>query len=532
MISPRAGVWAGLIGVVAAIVVAVSIQAGGPAMNDPDSAASVLYFRSIVGGEPLETFISTTPKPLLTLVYGLAWTFTEDWRTLGWLTIAVFGVAVACGAELLNRLAGRAAAAFLVVAMTLSPVLALEVSRANSVVWAIAGWLAAGLALSLPKPRAWLAGATLLVAFLSRTETIVLLAPATLWIVVLALRGQTAQARRLAPLAVSWLALPIACLHDLLLTGDPLYWLSVPAGYTAIVAPDLRALRPLELIGEVVSRYAGMPILAALAAAGAIRLARRRQWAVLGAIASLTAGVIALLVVITWRQVYVTTRYLEPADIGLLVAAAVGAGWIAEVASGAVASRLAGADEPGPRGAVRPIPRRAIGPALAIGLAVVIAAIVAARDLPAAVGGSIAAELERVRTTSRNADLVRPRLAAILAAAPEAVPPPIEGPAGLPIVDTRRATILVPRTLVNRLLVDLDAPITRLADSWLAIRPSGGEPAVSSGQVIYHDRAGDLRPELFGSFEIAEPATWAGFQLSPLFTDPRAGIWIVELSSP
>ncbi len=525
MTSPRAGVWAGLIGVGAAIAVAVSIQAGGPAMNDPDSAASVVYFRSLVGTEPLETFISTTPKPLLTLVYGLAWTFSGDWRTLGWLTIAVFGVAVACGAELLHRVAGRAgraAAAFLVVAMTLSPVLALEVSRANSVVWAVAGWLAAGLALSGPKPRVWLAAAALLVAFLSRTETIVLLAPATLWIGLLALRGQSPEARRLAPLLAAWLALPIACLHDLLLTGDPFYWLGVPGGYTAIVAPDIRPLRPRELIGEVVSRYAGMPILAVLAAAGGLRLAVLRQWAVLGAIASLTAGVIALLLVITWRQVYVTTRYLEQADIGVLVAAAIGAGWIAQVVSAAVTSRLVGADEG---------PRRAVGPALAIGLAIAIAAVIAVRDLPAAVGGSIAAELERVRTTSRNADLVRPRLAAILAAAPNTAPQTIEGPAGLQVVDTRRATILVPRTLVNRLVVDLDAPITRLADSWLAIRGSGGEPAVSPGQVIYHDRAGDLRPELFASFEIAAPTTWGALRLAPLFTDPGAGIWIVELSA-
>ena len=60
-------------------------------------------------------------------------------------------------------------------------------------------------------------------------------------------------------------------------------------------------------------------------------------------------------------------------------------------------------------------------------------------------------------------------LAAILAAAPDDAPRS-SGPAGPPVVDTRQATILVPRTLVNRLIVDLDAPITRLADSWLAIR--------------------------------------------------------------
>jgi hypothetical protein len=526
--SPRAGVWAGLVGVVAAIAVAVSIQAGGPAMNDPDSAASVLYFRTITGGQPLETFVATTPKPLLTLVYGLSWTLTGDWRVLGWLTIAVFGVAVACGTELAQRVAGRAAAAFVAVAMTLSPVLALEVSRANSVVWAIAGWLVAGLALSASRPRAWLAGVALLVAFLSRTETIVLLGPATVWIVALAMRGRAPEARRLAPLLLAWLALPIACIHDLVLTGDPLYWLSAPAGYTALVAPDLRPLRPLELIGEVVSRYAGMPILALLGIVGVARLAGRRHWPALGAIACLTGGVVVLLVVIAWRGVYVTTRYLEQADIGLLVAAAIGAGWLAELAGSAVASRLAARSRPND-GEDR---ARAFGPAVAVAVAVVIAAVVATRDLAAPLGGGLAAELERVRTTSRNADLVRPRLAAILAAAPGSAPAPVEGPPGLTVVDTRRATILVPRTLVNRLLVDLDAPLTTLADSWLAIRGTGALDAITAGQVIYHDRAGDLRPELFGPLEIDGLVATGAVTIVPLFTDPAAGIWILEASAP
>ncbi len=527
MTWPRAGASAAAIGVLAATVVAVAIQAGGPAMNDPDSAASVLYYRSIVTGHPLETFIATTPKPLLTLAYGLAWTLTGDWRVLGWLTIAGFGVAAACGAELLRRLAGRAAAAFLVVALVLSPVLALEVSRANSIVWAVAAWFAAAVAISAPRPRAWLAGIALLVAFLSRTETIVLLLPATGWLAVLAFRGRTAEARRLAPLLVAWLALPIACLHDLLLAGNPLYWLTVPAGYTAIVAPDLRPLRPLELVGEVVSRYAGMPVLVALGIVGAARLAIRRQWLAIGAIGCLTGGVIALLTVIAWRHVYVTTRYLEQADIGVLIAAAVGAGWLADVAGSLVASRRLPDD-----GAGR---QRPVSPAVAIVavvLAVAVAIGVAVRDLPTPIGGSIAAELERIRTISRNADLVSPRLAAILAAAPGNAPAPVGGPAGLRVVDTRRATILVPRTMINRLLVDLDAPLTRLGDSWLAIRGIGALEALSPGQVIYHDRAGDLRPELFGPLEIDRQVDGDSIRLVPLFADPVTGIWVLETSVP
>lgn len=521
---PGPGLQAGLIGVVAAIIVAITIQAVGPAMNDPDSAASVLYFRQIVAGHRLETFVSTTPKPLLTLVYGLVWTFTGDWRALGWVTIAVFGIAVASGMALTRRWAGGGGAVFLVVAMTLSPVLALEVSRANSFIWALAAWLVAGLALSLPRPRVWLAAVALLLAFLSRTETVVLVLPATLALMGLALRGRTAQARRLAPLLLAWMALPIASLHDLILTGDPFYWLGVPAGYTAIVAPDLRALPPFEVIGAIVARYAAMPILVGLSVVGAVRLAVRRQWLAIVAIGCLTTGVPALLVVIAWRHIYVTTRYLEQVDIGLLVAGAVGAGWLAAVARRVVVSRWRSSDGPS-----RP---RSVSPAVAIGSAVAILAAVAASIPPAQLDRDFATELDRVRTANRNADVARPQLAAILATTPESVPAPIRGPADLYIVDTRQATILVPRSLLNRLLVDLDAPLTRLGDSWLAIRRSGAVDAMTPGQVIYHDRAGDQRPALFGVLEVDRPMVGASTRLAPLFVDPVSGIWILEASAP
>jgi hypothetical protein len=49
--------------------------------------------------------------------------------------------------------------------------------------------------------------------------------------------------------------------------------------------------------------------------------------------------------------------------------------------------------------------------------------------------------------------------------------------------------------------------------------------------VIYHDRAGDLRPDLFGALEIEDPAAWRGFRLVPLSTDSGARVWILEVSA-
>jgi hypothetical protein len=47
-----------------------------------DGASSVLYFDRIVSGQRLEAFVNTTPKPLLTLVYGVAHSLTGDWRAI------------------------------------------------------------------------------------------------------------------------------------------------------------------------------------------------------------------------------------------------------------------------------------------------------------------------------------------------------------------------------------------------------------------------------------------------------------------
>jgi hypothetical protein len=512
------GAVAAAVGVMAAIVMALTIQAAGPATNDPDSAASVLYFQHLVSGDRLDAFVATTPKPLLTLVYGVAWTLTGDWRTLGWITIAVFGLAAACGTELLRRLAGPAAAAFLAVVMVLSPVMAIEVSRANSLIWAIAAWAVAALALSLPRPRVWLAGLALFVAVLCRTETVLVLLATSAWLVDLLVRGDGMTARRFAPLLLAWLAIPIASLHDVLLTGDPLYWLSVPAGYTAIVAPDIQPPRPAQLIGDVIARYAGMPGLVALGAVGVARLAYDRRWPALVALACLTLGVTAFLLVISWRGVYVTVRYLEQVDVGLVVVAAVGAGTIADL----LVRRMGGGGQAGTDRSTVAV----------VGVVVATVAAIALNLPPAQMDGALAAELDRVRTASRNADLVKPQLTALLAAGRGDVPAAIAGPGRTLVVDTTHASILVPRSLMNRLLVDLDAPLTRLGDSWLAFREDGPLASVRPGQAVYHDHAADGRPGIFGPLETDAAIDSAAVRLEPTFVDAPAGIWIFDASAP
>ena len=91
-----------------------------------------------------------------------------------------------------------------------------------------------------------------MLAGLARTETIWLLAAAAAcaaWAGWQAIRdADRAQLRTSLPLLLGALAVPLACLHDFLLTGRPLYWLGVPGAYTALVYPDLKSISPLEAV--------------------------------------------------------------------------------------------------------------------------------------------------------------------------------------------------------------------------------------------------------------------------------------------
>src|SRR6266498_4696524 len=214
--------------------------------------------------------------------------------------------------------------------------LVLQVARGNSVIWALAGWALALDALARPRRRYGLAAAALLLAGLSRTETWLLLPLAAVGGALLARR----HCDRRALLLLVPLAAPLLWLgHDRLLTGDALYSVRVPERYTDLVA-GRHPVDPAAWLGQLADRYAAMPVALALAAAGVAWLLRRRAWLWLAGLAALVPGLLTLFGVYAARGTYVSWRYFDPPDLGIRLAAVLGASWLARSVAGRLSGRL------------------------------------------------------------------------------------------------------------------------------------------------------------------------------------------------
>jgi hypothetical protein len=514
------GLLTGSVVVLAAVVLWLLVRPLAGATNDTDSMATVLYFDRIVHGQRLEAFVPTTPKPLLTLAYGLAWSLTGDWRSLTILTIGAGALAVGFAARLAGRLAGPGAAAFAVIGLLVWPEFQQEVANANSFVWGLGLWLLAGVLITADRPRPWLAGLALLLAGLVRTETIWLLAVAVAsvgFLALRALRGGDRRAFRTAlPLLLGALAIPLACLHDWLLTGRPLYWLGVPAGYTAQAYPNLAAVAPLSTLKSEAVHFEPMWPLLGLAILGGLTLMATRHRTVALALAALAAGVLATLVLLAWRGVYISARYYEEADAAVLLAAAVGGAWLA----GWAVDRTRGRASDWLRS-------RAAG----LGWGAVLVAVAAV----ALVGSSGNLDSQLMPGRDSNARLAEqlPRLESVLGGASGAVIA-VSG-VDYPVVDQRSCRAFVPRRMVAEISVETGTPTTALCDSYLAFR-DGNEAALRSGQWVLHVAAADGSAGVYSPFEHSTTTTVIGsggtpVELVPVFVDQAEGVWLFRVAA-
>ncbi|MBF6605144.1 MAG: hypothetical protein IVW53_06130 [Chloroflexi bacterium] len=512
------------------LVCLVVLRPFGPAMNDSDSAASVVYFQHLVGGRQLEAMVTTTPKPLLTIVYGITWWLTGAWSALTLETIVVFTLAVGLATSIMLRIGLPAAAAFAVVALVGWPELLVEVAHANSLVWALAGWLIAAWALDRGSPRPWLVGSAVLLAALARIETFWLVGAAAVAIAVLGMRGfgrhrtaatsgeGVAAIRRLVPVVIGGaLALAVMCLHDWLLTGQPLFWAGVPASYTAIVDPGLRPLALREFWGRlVVPHYAHDVPTLVLAIVGIGGLAASRRWLLATAIVTLAAGVFVTLALLAVRGVYVSDRYWEEADVALRLAAAVGAGWLVRLA-GRRARTLLGRDS---------VADRLRKPALA-GISIAVALVLAWSVIGRA---EIDEPLAASRTASTHLEFVEPRLGPILAGAMGAVvvAPGVE----LPLVDPTAARLIAPRAELWRIVADTGVPLPAIGDSFLAFRATDPATLLRPGQWVFHDATVDGRGGRYAVLEVSRPTVVGSIRIVPILADAASGIWLLRIARP
>lgn len=508
-----------LVALVAAVVLWLIVRPLAGAVNDTDAAASVLYFERIVHGQRLEAFVPTTPKPLLTVVYGIAWNITGDWRALTLLTIAVGAAAVGLAARLAARLGGVASAAIVVVGFLAWPDFGLEVARANSLVWGLALWLLAGVLMTAAKPRPWMAGIALMLAGLVRTETIWLLAAACVYVAWTAWRalrrGEFSRLRLSYPLLLGALAIPLACLHDLVLTGRPLYWLSVPGGYTALVYPGLQSLSVVESVRKELVYYEPAALLLVLAFAGLVWLTMSRWAAVALAFVSLTGGVLLTLVVLSWRGVFISIRYYEEANAPILLAAAIAGG----VLIATILDRIPVRSATWPRWRVLATP--AVAAALALG--------VVAADVPL---GTVEPQTGSSREAYAALEAhIADVKAVVLATSGETLTVP---GVGYPVADSEAGRMYVPRPLLPAISVQTGAPIVALGDSYLGFR--GGSYALRPGQWVLHIAAADGSRGVYEPFEHSAPTTLLASDgrvvtVVPVVADPADGLWLDRIDA-
>jgi hypothetical protein len=481
-----------------ALATGVMVRLSGPAVLDPDEHAAALYFRRLLAGRRLEDPLLSTPKPLLTLVHGLAWAATSDWRALTALTVAAFALAVTALARAAGRFGGAPAAAATVVAVAGSGPLVLQAARGNSVIWALAGWALALDALARPRRRYGLAAVALLLAALARTETWLLLPLAAAGGTLVALRHRERRALLLlvplgAPLI--WLA------HDRLLTGDALYSVRVPERYTDLVA-GRHPVDPGAWVAQLADRYAAMPLALALAAVGVAWLIRRRAWLWLAGLAVLVPGLLALFGVYAARGTYVSWRYFDPPDLGIRLAAVLGASWLAQAGARRLRGRAAPASGPGSR----PGPGRWGSAAAAL----------AAVLLVGAAGWPLAPVDPVVRSTLDRDG----RLSANAAVAVGELRPFARQPGTVVVVSGPQRV---------RVALELGLPLGRVRDLYLAALHAPLDRALAGGAAVFHDADGDRPAERFAPLSVTRPARIGRLKVVPVRADPERGLFVLAV---
>jgi hypothetical protein len=311
------------------------------------------------------------------------------------------------------------------------------------------------------------------------------------------------------PLMLGWIAVPIQFAHDLLLAGDPLYWLAVPRAYATLVTPDLQPIGALDFALTLLDRLAATPVVTLLATAGVVYLVAARRMAMLIGLAGLVVGSFALLGSLAIRGIYISERYYEGPTLGILFAAGIGVG----AAIDFITRRTAGS-----------LSNTAVQTA-GTGSAIVLGAVL---SVPGPLTTELYERFELQHAASANLENATPRLSQIMASVQGPAPSPVPAAVGITVVDPQLATMYVPRPLSRRVAIELELPLTRLGDGSVASRLAPAGLVLVPGQYVYHDANVDVPEEWFAPFEIETESLLGELRLVPLVYE-SGEYWLVAV---
>lgn len=480
-----------------------------------DAAASVIYFQRIAEGHHLEAFLGATPKALLTITYGVAYSLTHDWRAVSWLVIAAYSLGIGAASLLALRMAGTVAAAFVAIGLIGCAELLRDVDLAYAVSWALLSWMVAGLLVSNATPRYAWAGIALAVGGLARFETLIIVGTIALLLIVegaLARAGRRSSSIRVRlPLLIGGLALPLQALHDWLLTGDPLYAERVPV----LGSVGVHVMSVGDTVAFIVGHYAEEPIVILLAGIGLTALLRSRRFEILWGLVILGPGIAAFLVFLAARGIYVSDRYITPADVAVIFAAGIG---LAALRAPVVEfGRTVFVSEAGTLHArYRPIFLAMVG------VIVAGAGIRPFGPLDASTRRAIAVNAAVHRDLTASTPAIRTAIDGM----PNVRDLPGDGSPTAAL--GTHAVLLVPVLTVPQLAVDLQLPLTALVGTvGNKLATDGSYPRV--GQVVFHDVDRDFPGAPFALFEVDRPTTLEAITLVPLAISANHRWWLIRI---
>lgn len=490
--------------VVAAVCLVIGLAIVRPFTDVPisyDAQATVTYFDRLIRGVRLEQAMSTTPKPFLTIVEGLAYKVTGNWLLIVWLTMLAQASAAGLVTEVGRRVAGTSAGIAAGLAVAGTPLLIEDAAFGSAVAWALLFWAVAAVLLSNRRARPGLAGFALLLAALCRIETLVIVAVVALAVAwarfgpwVLPGTRPVVPGRLWLVVGLPFMALPVMLVHDWLLIGDPFYWMKVSERYSENARLVGIVLGPVERVLWFVRRYRHVLPFLILGLVGAIVLIRDRRWGLLTGLVAMGPGIAAFIVLLAFRGLYAPERYALPVDLALYFLAAVGFGRLLDLAAGRISPRR------DVRGAVS-------GAAFAV--VMIVFGVAGWGPFSQATIGRIA----DLRILNENAARVEVLLAET-----------IDQRAGATV------SLAVPTAVRPRLTMDLGLPLGSVASLSLAWLDAATAP-LQAGQLIYHDRRGDIPGGQFTPIERNGPVVIGRFTLEPLLIDAGRGVWVYEVAA-